>query len=865
MKRHAIFGTALLLSVWFNTTSANQGHELAVLGPEYPRVFFFRSSESGAYKKNAAYERWAAEYGRLMGIMGKCLDEEVVGRGRLNPEWYSRFKRDHPEQVVLLHFNGNARDPRYETEHYFPGHWVYRRAVRILADVPAEAGETEIRVEDAGEFKTGAGRYRTSNDDIALFGVAADGRHDWSRCEQVQLVASDVKTGIIRVRRGCYGTRPRAFKAGEARAAAHQTEGPWGKTNHLLWYYNFSSLCPKDAEGKSCADRLVDDLGRWFGKGGLLEAIDGLEFDVMFNSTQGDTDGDGIEDDGVVGGLNVYGIGMIGFAKALRERLGPGRIIQGDGALGPGGAASQRTFGLLNGIESEGWPNHRDWDFEDWSGGLNRHLFWQANAFAPAFSYINHKWVEGVPGQPGETRNAEVPFARHRLAFAGAMFCDAAVTYAYAPPAARGAPLGLWDELVCGAEYRLGWLGRPLGPAVSLAASAPDRLAGIGAPAGQALAGRIRGAVTATATPDGVAIRAADPAAREVVFTLRGVPAEGPDLTVFLTASAAPRAGYPESMARFAEVGIASDVLPLSSVRPDLTGQCLRAGREAALDSATGALARDQRETKIGGVALPAVAVHPPYKACKGYVFWCRDVDVPPGAELRFSLGMGPKAPERSDGVWFSVHIAELNGTAAGAFEKVFEEATKAHAWLPRAVPLARWAGKRARLKFVADCGPNDHATTDQGYWGDVKLAQAGVPEAALTPPQSRMTWLNARPFDASFYFRDVRSKTVDLTFRIEGSEPVTVRSLKAHAAPDARCRLFERGAVLGNPSRAPATFDLAALAPGCAFRRLRGAPLQDAVANSGEPVGATVTLGPLDGLFLRRIGFDRAGSPVSY
>ncbi len=852
MKRYATIGTAVLLSAGFSTASANQVPELAVLGPEYPRAFFFRSSENGAYRQNASYERWAGEYGRLMGIMGKCLDEEIVGRGRLNPEWYSRFKRDHPGQAVLLHFNGNARDPRYATERYFAGHWVYRGAVKILSDVPAEEGETEIRVADAGGFRIGGGRYRISNDDVALFGVTADGRHDWSRCEQVQLLSADARAGTIRVRRGCYGTRPLAFKAGVSRAAAHQVEGPWGRDNHLLWYYNFSSLCPRDEEGKSCADRLVEELGRWFGRGGVLEALDGLEFDVMFNETQGDTDGDGVEDGGVVGGLNVYGIGMAGFAKALRERLGPGRIIQGDGALGPGGAASQRAFGFLNGIESEGWPDLRDWRVDDWSGGLNRHLFWQANAFAPAFSYINHKWVEGVPGQPGETRNVEVPFSRHRLAFAGAMFCDAAVTYAYMPPAGKGMPVGLWDELVCGVEGRPGWLGRPLGPAVRLAAGEPDRLAGAGAPAGQALAGRIRGAVNVAVTPEGVVVRAAGPAAGEVAFSIRDVPAGSADFTVFLTASAAPRAGYPEGMARFAEVGVAGDGVPLSSAQPEAVGMCLRGAGEAALESATGALARYQREAKVGGAVLSAVAVHPPFKACKGAVFWCRDVEVPAGAELRFSLGMGPRAPERSDGVWYSVHVAALDGGQAGVYEKVFEETTKAHAWLPRAVPLAQWAGRRVSLKFVADCGPNDHATTDQGYWGDVKLVPAGVPEAGLTPPQSRMTWLNARPFDAAFYFRDVRSGTVSLTFRIEGAEPVVLRSLTAHAAVDTRARLFENGLVLGNPGHSPATFDLARLAPGRSYRRLRATPLQDTQANNGEPVGATVALGALDGLFLR-------------
>jgi hypothetical protein len=821
---------------------------LALLGPDYPRAFFFRASETGPSRKNVTYEKWEGEFGRLMGLMGKCLDEELTGREALNPEWFSRFKRDNPTQAVLLHFNGNARDPRYGAQKYYSGHWVYREATTIVADVPAEPGESVLSVSSASDFRTESGRYHTSNDDLALFGVASDGKHDWLRCEQVQLVAVNLKAGTIRVRRGCYGTKPLAFKAGQAKAAAHAVEGPWGKASHLLWFYNFATHCPKDAEGKSCADRLVEDLVGWLGSGGKLAAFDGLEFDVMHNDTRGDTDGDGIADDGVAGGINQYGIGMVAFAQRLRDRLGPDRIIQGDGAMGPGGVHSQRAFGILNGIESEGWPNLNDWAFDDWSGGLNRHAFWRANAFPPAFSYINHKWVEPVEGKPGEQQEAQVPFARHRLAFAAAQFTDSMICYAFQPPRDAKGRIGIWDEFVCGTKGRLGWLGKPTGPVVRLAAAKPDAL---GARTSDALARRIAGAVTAQASEQGVVVAAADPSAAELVFLIRDVPVTGEELTVFATLQGEPRKGYPAAMARYAEIEVSGGAALLLERKPQVTGMALRGRAEAPVDESTGARILFQTNVKIGGLSLPAYSIHPPFKAVKGSVFWCRDVEVPKDAELRFSLGMSDKAPLRSDGVWYSVLVAELAGNTAGAYEKAFEESTKAHAWLPRSVPLSKWAGKRVRFKFVADCGPNDNATADQGFWGDVKLACAGVSEAELTPPFSLMTWVNGKPFDASFYFRNIRSKQVSLTFRIEGSEPVTLRALAAHASPDAQCRLFEHGMVLANPGRAPFTFNLASLAPGRTLRRIQGTPQQDLKANSGEPAGASLTLGPLEGLFL--------------
>jgi hypothetical protein len=169
-------------------------------------------------------------------------------------------------------------------------------------------------------------------------------------------------------------------------------------------------------------------------------------------------------------------------------------------------------------------------------------------------------------------------------------------------------------------------------------------------------------------------------------------------------------------------------------------------------------------------------------------------------------------------------------------------------------VPLTRYAGKRVRLKFVADCGPQDNATTDQGLWGDVRLVRTGQSERDVTPAQATMTWLNDRTFTSTFYFREVRSPTAELALAIDGGEPVTIQGITVHAHPDAIMRIFEHGIVLANPTRHPYRFDLAALAPGRSYRRLAGSPQQDPATNSGQPVNGPVTLGDRDAIFLRRI-----------
>jgi len=820
---------------------------LTLLGPNYPRVFFFRAAEGAARRARTGFEAWDAEFNRLMGIMGKCLDEEVLGCEARNPEFFSRFKRAHPDQAVLLHFNGNSRDPLFHAQRYSAGHWIYRKATRLIGDVPAEAGETAIQVEDARDFRVQAGRYRTSNDDIALFGIASDGRHDWNHCEQVQLLSVDRKSNTIVVKRGCYGTRPLKFEAGRSRAAAHAVEGPWGKTNHLLWFYNYSTRCPKDAQGRTCSDLLVDDLAAWFGPGGKLAVFDGLEFDVLFNETHGDTDGEGEPDDGVLDGVNHYGIGVVEFARKLRQRLGDGVIIQADGALGPGGRRSQRAWGLLNGIESEGWPNLNDWEFEDWSGGLNRMAFWQANAREPAFSYINHKWTQPVPGKPGEHTSPKVPFSRHRLVFAAAQFTDAMLSYSFPPALDRDRQLGSWDEFRRGGDNRLGWLGRPEGPAVHLAAATPALLAG------RNLRELIRGDVVVGNRSGRLTIAATDGTAPQVSFSLPGIRTQGSDLVVIAELQGEPRRGYPAAMARFAQVEVSGGATSLMGRAPQETGMAVRGQGESPIQAGSGAHVVYRPREDIGGKVLAAYAVHPPYQAGKGYVFWCRDVEVPAEAELRFSLGMGEKSPERSDGVWFQVWAAEIADGRPAPPAKIFEKSSKAHEWLACSVPLAKYAGKRVRLKFVADCGPRDHAVTDHGLWGDVRIAAAGQPDSADTPARSSMTWVNDRPFESVFYFRGLKSEKINLAFHVEGPEPVTIHRISVHAHPDVMVRVFEKGLVLANPGLTPYTFDLDAISPGRKYRRIQGRAEQDAATNNGRPAAGKIRLDERDALFLVR------------
>ncbi|MHC4502128.1 MAG: hypothetical protein ACYTFI_02400 [Planctomycetota bacterium] len=845
---------------------------LRVLGGGYPRAYFFRSAEGWAANQKISYERWEACFSRLMGIEGKVLDEEVPGRARRNAEFFARFKRAHPDQLVLLHYNGNARDPRYQTGKYFAGHWIYYNGARILARVPAEEGETDVRVDRPDLFLTGIGRYRNRNEDVGLCLVDEDGRPDWHRSEQVELVSVDRKKGVIRVRRGRFGTSPREFPAGSY-AAAHAHEGPWGKWSNLMWFYNYSTRCPRDGKGRMCADVHAEELAGRFSLAGALGSFDGLEFDVLHHTharrrrPRGlDCDADGKADDGVFGGVNTYGAGVVEFCRTLREKLGRGKLILADGMS----SNHQRAFGILNGIESEGWPHLSDWELADWSGGMNRHLFWAANGREPVFNYVNHKFVTRGDA-PGVTKRPDVPWSIHRLVFAAAVFTDSAICYAFAPPKEDARELiGVWDELRMGKERRPGWLGLPAGPVVRLAERRPDLLRGRGDPVSRDLLADLSGDLSGEGvrferearglkvTP-APGVSSEGPRRRELRFRLRDVPADGPDLHVSVTARASPMRGYPREVARFMWVGIARPEGELTFAGAPEAGTRLRGGADVPLKAATGATVRWQGRITLAGETRSGFFVHPPYRGVKGCTFWERDVRVPEEGVLRFFLGMGPKSPERGDGVAFRVLVAggpkpERAIEYRPAFTRLYEHFQKASKWTRHEVPLAGWAGKTVRLRFVSDCGPKGNTTADHSYWADAWVLGPrrlrGVTRAVR-----HMTWANERRFTSRFYFSDVNSKKVDLEFAVEGSEPVWITRIAARAHPDAMYREFERGVVLANPSPRPYVFDLDALFGGRALCRLKGTPRQDPGTNDGSPARGSLELGPKDAIFLVETG----------
>jgi hypothetical protein len=247
----------------------------------------------------------------------------------------------------------------------------------------------------------------------------------------------------------------------------------------------------------------------------------------------------------------VYGDGVVEFCRVLRSVLGEQRLIMADGSFR--NEEQQRATGHLNGIESEGWPNLQDKDVADWSGGLNRQLFWRDRGRDPALNYINHKFNDPQATSTKE-KHIGVDYNITRLVFAAAVFTDSAITYMLSPEGTGMRSSGVWDELVGGELRRPGWLGRPLGPAKHLAYDAPELLAG---------SRRLNNSESEDALiereAEAVKVTARNSRADKIHIRLKKVPVEGGNLFVTLTARGAPMSRAAPGIARLVHAGVGSE------------------------------------------------------------------------------------------------------------------------------------------------------------------------------------------------------------------------------------------------------------------------------------------------------------------
>ncbi len=542
----------------------------------YPKALSFRQPEWDFRTGDVSYEDWESRYLPLEGIVGKVLNDAHYYADRPNLEYFLRYKNQNPSKMVLLHYNGTGRRATDGATDFFPGHWLYYEGTTLLGPIGPRA--TVLSVADTSVFN--ARRSMGIPDDIAITRVDARGRPMWGTAEHVRLERINRRDNTITVRRGLYGSRKGNFARGSY-LAAHVTTGPYRfndapQNNIPLWSYNFSSECPLDPRGRNCGDALAEYLKGKLGPGGELEPFDGIIFDVLsFIVRFGrpvqnvDANADGRADRGVIGGVNTVGVGVNRFLKTLRERL-PDKVLLADGHV-PN--ESQRGFGHLNGMESEGYPDKYDIGLDHLSRGENMFDYWRQNGASPTFNFANFRYKQKDPARWRNTfqepnLSEDKSYEKMRLALASSLFTDTAFAYGgveAVPPEVtwRDAPGGetrvrVFDELWKGTEQVPRWLGQPAGEAVHLAADAPDLFEGGGKSWSEAFVRRFEGEQLDFSRTDAgpyMVIRSTGPTKPQwMEFALPGIEVPNDDLFVTLRLRAEPLEDFPASVPRRVDV-----------------------------------------------------------------------------------------------------------------------------------------------------------------------------------------------------------------------------------------------------------------------------------------------------------------------
>lgn len=840
------------------TETAGTAAPLLALQEDYPKAVHYRyannfSAKSG--KEDDAYRSWLANFGQVMGAeLDRRVTREFPDRGPV----IRRLKQEHPEQFLLYYQTGhilglaNPADQPVALRRYSAGHFAYLPRVRVLQDIPAEAGPTTLKVrlepkrqrqaatcqdEDwASANPTGTFSLRPDRgDDICLYTVGPDGKPDWANAEQATLVGLDEAQGQITVKRGCYGTSPMAFR-GEVFAAVHLEV-----VRHHGWFYNFHPACPHDAQGRQAVDLWVESYAAPLLPGGEATHFDALQLDTMVGaiwSDRGmDLDNDGRNDSPQTNA--AFGVGVVDAMRRLTARLN-GKLNVPDGA--------NDGFYHVHGWEVEGLPERRDPAWRHYSETCNRLELSRFLCLEPRYTHVQHKIFNySLSLPPGEEKGRagyiltgkQLPFHLSRAVMSLATIHEAALTWYSGAPADEDGTYGVYDEMRLGTGKRLGWLGKPLGQPVYPAARGSNLLGGSLTHPGQFTPGEgtrilVRG--------QGLDLTQAE-RTKDLSFSFTLV-TPTPDLTVLARLQGELRQHeLPVKMPRTLEVTLTGDSQAAGDLLPRQTtglrvGVLPRDG-QASYRPAPGLVALETVQE------LPALIIG---GACKPEerLFWETTAQVPAGASLTV---------QAFEGGTCAVEGATVGPDGQpGPFREVvapFRQIGPTYYARTAALSPLGLAGGKVCFRFLS---------TGRAHWARIAVGppDSGGNVAVGSVNTTLKGYVADQPVNQVFHFNDTPIHTpLTVTVRIAGGEPVTFERIGAYAAPGVMVREFAHGLVLCNPSPRPWEFDLATLFPGARWRRLQATPTQDLAVNNGQPVGAAVKLSPFDGLFLIRMEHD--------
>lgn len=128
-------------------------------------------------------------------------------------------------------------------------------------------------------------------------------------------------------------------------------------------------------------------------------------------------------------------------------------------------------------------------------------------------------------------------------------------------------------------------------------------------------------------------------------------------------------------------------------------------------------------EQACGGVERKGITMHPPYQGCAGYCFAkFEPLRVPdePRAVFRSLVGKGDGSAA-GDGILYRVAVVDEAGAETVAAERTVTN----HAWHTIEADLSQWAGRKVRLKLIADVGVRNDSTGDWACWADSRIESA--------------------------------------------------------------------------------------------------------------------------------------------
>ncbi len=516
MKQIIALITFAALMIFISSCSQNNSKrnlsQKEVFTVGYPQSFWFR----GDTRAGSSYAEWESAHLPFYGSIQKYLEEEV----NVDPKfagYASQYEKDHPEKLMLIHLNGEgmAASKKEVQEEFFPGHWVYEAGSPLGEDV--SVSDTVIKVENAAPFSTeayamhGGGRIRGRlPHDLILVDLDENGNRIWNSSEYVTIKAVDYEKNELIVKRGCYFTQPRTFKKGMTYVAPLAGDY-WG--GNLMWYYNLSSVCPKDDRGRNCADVFLSVIVENFSDGGLLHALDGIAFDVNYfmvtDHRTWDCNNDGIADRGIVDGINVWRLGDLDFLNKLRSSFGEEFIITADGWR----KEMQCAVGILNGMETEGLCRPND-GYRQISRTINQQTYWKlSNTAKYDFRYITAKLMN--------PEDRKISSQLNRLGLGVASCLEAAFT---------GTP----------AVGQNNWLGKTVSELQFIPKSTPDLLDGEGTRIQSDFSGNFdSGSAEITVSNNSVHIKGTESNPRaDMIVKGPGVDISDGDIVIFFEAKA---------------------------------------------------------------------------------------------------------------------------------------------------------------------------------------------------------------------------------------------------------------------------------------------------------------------------------------